>query len=155
MKIDEAHPLNQGVLGYIVRAKRQRSAPILAAWDSVPDPYMEQGSHPDVVERVWDVIGTSLPDDCRCLVYGTPALLHPGKGIILAFCNGTSYCLRLNAQLVEKAVASGAKTHQQWSTGGGMDSQGELGPDWVFGGWLADEIEWCRIVYNEIGALEI
>jgi len=30
-----------------------------------PDPYMNAGSHPECVERVWDDIGATLPEDCR------------------------------------------------------------------------------------------
>ena len=148
MFIDETHPLNRKVLEYLIREKRQSDAPILAAWDSVPKPYMEQGSHPDVVERVWDVLGASLPEDCRCLVYGNPALVHPKLGIILAFCNGTTYCIRLTEQLVEKALKAGAKTHQTWTYGGEMDTLRDLGADWVFGYWLAGEVEWCRVMYD-------
>jgi hypothetical protein len=134
-----------------MRAKRLGTAPLIAAWNSVPKPYMDQGSHPDVVERVWDIIGSSLLEDCRCLVYSTPALVHPKTGIILAFCNGTTYCLRLTGDLMEKALQSGAKTVQKWSSRRNMDAQHDLGSDWVFGCWLEDEIEWCQMVYKEMG----
>jgi hypothetical protein len=117
----------------------------------MPKAYMEQGSLPDIVERVWDVLGAPLPEDCRCLVYGTPALVHPKTGIILAFCNGTTYCIRLTEQLIEKALKAGAKIYQTWMYGGDMDTTRDLGEDWVFDFWLADEIEWCREVYDSNG----
>jgi hypothetical protein len=29
-----------------------------------------------------------------------------------------------------------------------MDIQHDLGDDWVFGGWRADELAWCRSLYE-------
>jgi hypothetical protein len=49
--------------------------PLLGTPGSVADVHLRQGSHPDVVQRVWDVLGAALPGPCRCLVLGTPALL--------------------------------------------------------------------------------
>lgn len=155
MYLNETHILNQKVLEYITRTKKKDNAPAMAAWNSVAKPYMEQGSHPDIVERVWDVLGTSLPEDCRCLVYGTPALVHPKTGIILAFCNGTTYCIRLTDALVQKALQAGAKTYQKWTSGGDMDTFRDLGSDWVFGWWLDGEINWCKEVYEKIAHLRI
>ncbi|MFC1817139.1 hypothetical protein ACFL0M_14660 [Thermodesulfobacteriota bacterium] len=43
--------------------------------DKHSDPYMEAGSHPEIVERVWDALGSSLPVDCRAIVYSAPALV--------------------------------------------------------------------------------
>jgi hypothetical protein len=151
MFVNETHTMNKKVLEYIIRVKKQGNAPAIAAWNSVDKPYMRQGSHPDVVERVWDIIGTSLPEDCRCLIYGTPALVHPIAGIILAFCNGTSYCVRLpKSLLIDDALKAGAKTYQKWSSGGDMDTLRDLGSDWVFGGWLEVEMSWYNELYKEL-----
>jgi hypothetical protein len=70
MNIDQKHALNKKVLKYIFRVKRQGNAPLIASPDSVAYAYMSQGSHPDIVERVWDVIGPSLPTDCLVLFTG-------------------------------------------------------------------------------------
>jgi hypothetical protein len=35
-----------------------------------------------------------------------------------------------------------------WSYGGDMDTRRDLGEDWIFGAWLADELSWCRRVYE-------
>ena len=153
MILDEQHDLNLRVIEYISKVKHRSSVVPLAAPDSVADPYMKEGSHPDVVERVWDVIGRSLPQDCRCLVYGTPALVHPHTGIIIAFCNGTTYCLRLPEQLIDEALKAGARTYTKWTGGGDMDTQRDLGADWVFGWWLDDELDWCRQAYEELGKI--
>jgi hypothetical protein len=150
MYLDEGHEMNKKVLEYIRTVKKQGDAVLVASWNDVVKPYTNQGSHPEVVERVWDVIGSSLPEDCRCLVYGTPALVHPKTGIILIFCNGTSYCVRLTVQLIKIALSAGAKTYQKWTYSGDMDTQRELGPYWIFGFWNKSEIKWCRKVYKEL-----
>lgn len=150
MIINTKNQLNKKVLQYLSRGKKPES-PLLASPDSVTDPYMQQGSHPDIVQRVWDEIGASLPMDCRCLIYGTPALIHPNSGVILAFCNGTQYNLRLIAADFRDAIAKGASTRIKWSNGKEMDSTTDLGDDWIFGAWSKDEIKWYHDSYEQLG----
>ena len=150
MKIDTASPMNQGVLKYLGREEKAGKA-VVATPGSVPDPYLCQGSHPDIVQRVWDDLGEVLPAKCRCLVYGTPALVHDRSGIVLAICNGTQYNLRLTAGDFREAIAKGAATRTRWSTGEEMDSLTVLGTGWIFGGWFADEKRWCSATYEEQG----
>jgi hypothetical protein len=149
MIVDLQHPMNHGVLKYH-RRRAKSHQPMLGVPDSVADAYMQQGSHPDIVQRVWDELGTVLPRECRCLIYGTPSLLHHHAGIIIAICNGTQYNLRLTPSDFEKAVVRGARTRTRWSSGEEMDSISELGPDWVFGGWFKEELEWCRDTYEKM-----
>jgi hypothetical protein len=139
------HSLNKRVVDYL--QTRNPSQPLFGAPDSVSDPYMSQGSHPDIVERVWKQIGSNLPLDCRCLVCGTPALVQPVSGILLAFCLGTTYCLRLPSELLEEAVKHGAKTSTKWSNGTVLDATKTFGPDWIFGAWN-EEVQWCRKTYE-------
>jgi hypothetical protein len=148
MIIDTATPANRGVLKYLSRGKKSQNT-VLAAPNSVPDPYMRQGSHPDIVQRVWDEVGASLPVDCRCLIYGTPALIHDRTGVVIAICNGTRYNLRLTADDFREAMAKGARTRTRWSNGEEMDSLAELGSDWIFGGWFTEEGQWCRDTYEQ------
>jgi len=142
--------LNKLVVDYFHR--REPSQPLFGAPDSARDPYMSQGSHPDVVERVWKKIGSTLPMDCRCLVCGTPALVQPVSGIILAFCLGTQYCLRLPPGFLEEALQRGAKTSTKWSNGKVLDATITFGPDWIFGAWK-EEAEWCRKTYDTYNEL--
>lgn len=79
MIVDIHHPMNRGVLEYLGRGAKSHQ-PLLGASDSVVDAYMQQGSHPDIVQRVWDELGTILPSECRCLILGTPSLLHSHAG---------------------------------------------------------------------------
>lgn len=84
MIIDNVSPMNQGVLEYLGRGAKAGHA-VVAAPGSVPDPYLCQGSHPDIVQRVWDDLGGALPAKCRCLVYGTPAIVHDRSGIVMRY----------------------------------------------------------------------
>ena len=150
MTIDTTSPLNAGVLHYLGRDEKARNA-LIAAPGSVRDAYLGQGNHPDIVQRVWDELGRGLPKECRCLVYGTPVLVHDRSGIVLAICNGTAYNQRLTADAFREAMAKGAKTQNRWSNGTEMDALTVLGPDWIFGGWLKDEDRWCRSTYEKHG----
>ena len=143
--LDANNPLNKLVVDYL--HARNPSQPLFAAHDSVPSPYINQGSHPDIVERVWKQIGSALPVDCRCLVCGTPALVQPASGILLAFCLGTVYCLRLPSELLEEALKHAAKTSTKWSNGTVLDATKIFGSDWIFGAWK-EEVEWCRKTYE-------
>jgi hypothetical protein len=147
MILDTVSSMNQGVLRYLGRGEK-REVPAIAAPGSVADPYLGQGSHPDIVQRVWDELGAVLPGACRCLVHGTPALVHDRTGIVIAVCNGTQYNLRLTEADFHSATARGAVTRIRWSTGEEMDSLAVLGVGWVFGGWFKEETEWCRDTYE-------
>jgi len=136
------------VLEYLRRGKGA-GIPPNAAPGSVTDPYVRQGSHPDIVQRVWDELGAGLPKKCRWLVYGTPSLVHDRSGIVIAICNGTQYNLRLIPEDFKEAISKGAKTRNLWSTGEEMDSLKEIGADWIFGGWFKDELDWCRNTYEK------
>ena len=148
MIIDTVTPANRGVLKYLGRGKKSQRS-VVASPNSVTDPYMGQGSHPDIVQRVLDELGASLPVVCRCLIYGTPALIHDRSGVVIAICNGTQYNLRLTAGDFRDAIAKGASTRTRWSNGEEMDSLAELGSDWIFGGWFTEEGQWCRDTYEQ------
>lgn len=144
--VDEEHPANAGVLRYL--GKRGTDKPLSATPDSARDPYMGLGSHPDIVTRVWDELGKALPADCRCIVRGSPALVHPKSGVVLALAIGTQYGLRLPQAEIEQAVKQGAKTITTWAGGRQTNIAEEFGPDWIFGGWFKDEPRWCQAVYT-------
>jgi hypothetical protein len=148
--MDISDPLNQKVLAYL--SPRYPDLPLtLLPQESERDPYMHLGSHPDIVERIWKGIGSKLESDCRLIVCGTPALVQPETGIILAFALGTQYCLHIPNPLMGTALAAGAKTTTKWSNGLVTDAAKKFGEDWIFGAWLEEEIEWCREAYRVFG----
>jgi len=117
-------------------------------WNSGPEPYMNSGSHPDIVERLWKQIGAALPEDCRCRVGRTPALAHPRTRLVFGLTMGTQYALRLPPALVKAAIDAGAKTTTVWGLKRHFDLSAALGAEWVFGAWLKQELEWCRRAYD-------
>jgi len=135
------HPANAGVIRSLCDAGR---APTVKLGSEVADPYYEAGAHPDIVERVWDELGRGLPPESRRLLRGTPVLVDVGTGLVLAVCMGTSYALRVPLDAVGQAVAAGSETVHRYGEGTVIDLHATFGPDWVFGGWLAQEPEWIR-----------
>ena len=150
MRLDDAHPMNTRVLRHLsARARSGAGAGPLTPPGDHPDPYMGAGSHPDIVERVWDVLGSSLPVDCRALVHGTPALVHPMQGVVLAVCYGTRYAIRVPADALQAALDAGCATEHEWAGGGRMRIDEELGAGWVFGCWAESEKRWLAQAYRE------
>jgi len=158
--LDESHPENVKVLYALKEAAtslRERVGSLIhkkkpgtfATWDSIKNPYMNSGIHPDVVDRIWDQLGFPLPQDCRCLLFGTPALVHPKTGVIIAACYRGECCLRL-----PKSAAPGARRQvvRQLSSGIELNIQTELGEQWVFTAWGPGEIDAIQETYQELSA---
>jgi hypothetical protein len=149
MRVNQNHPANYPVL--LSLCGRRRRTPKTTARQDLRNPdhaYLHAGSHPDVVQHVWDTLGAALPADGCCTVGGCPVLLQPSSGVILAVCYGTTYALRVPIEAVGKAAAAGCVQRCAWSAGPATDLRKEFGPDWVFGRCLRREISWCRAVYE-------
>src|SRR6478735_9265587 len=103
---------NEGVFRFLgSRAGAEQSQPsTIAADDPKRDYYWEAGAHPEIVARLWDQLGRNLPATSRALVFGTPALIHQGSGIVLAFALGTEYALRFPRRVSEGGRSSGLRT---------------------------------------------
>lgn len=142
MHLDEFHPLNQK----LVSRKKRPGIPPIGPPHGHPDPYLQLGSHPDIVQRVWDDLGGALPADGRAIVYGTPALVDPRSGVVLAMAYGTAYVIRVPESLLEAAYKAGCQAERSWTTGGTTRIADEYGHGWVFGAWVQAEAEWLRAV---------
>lgn len=149
-ELDLGHPENRGVLAYLGRGERAR-API-ARPSSVPDAYQGCGCHPDVVERVWDGLGRALPRASRALVFGTPALVHVGSGVVLAVGLGTSYALRLPAAALSEPASATLECARTFRTAGQHLDLAPWGPRWRFGAYLAREPAWVGEATLELDA---
>lgn len=123
-------------------------APVLLPWNGLPDPYLQCGCHPEVVGRLWKQIGAALPADCRSLVYGNPALVHPASGVILAVGSGATYILRIPDWLISEVIGAGAKTNMKFGAGQEINLQQFLGDGWVWGDFSTAEISWCKSAYQ-------
>lgn len=149
--------LNTGVLEYLgkreVRGTDQPEVSMPA--DAGKDYYWESGAHPEIVQRLWDDLGARLPGDARALVLGTPALVHPASGVVLAFALGTEYALRLPPSISGEQLPPGVRTVAAWTGGGTTDIQKECGRDWILGSYSGEEGDWCERSFLEFsGALD-
>ena len=153
--IDFTHLANSGVLAYLGDPGRlARSVSVARARpeclpSDVADPYMTLGTHPDLVDRLWNELGRALPVDCRVIVYGTPALARPDTGVILGFACGTQmYTLRFDDAGASAARAAGAETvyrypaHPALGIAEVVIDLRTFGSQWVFGRWHQSEPEW-------------
>jgi hypothetical protein len=142
-------PDNRGLLDYLTAAGRDPRL-VTAPGEGLRDPYLEAGSHPDVVARVWEELGAELPPEARCLVLGTPALVRAATGTVLAVALGTTYALRVPASRWDEALALGVRQVHLYTAGAVTLDVGErFGPDWVFGLWVEAEAEWCKESYGD------
>jgi hypothetical protein len=140
-RVDPHHPANVTLLR-TMRAGNPDAKPIRTP-DEVPDPYFECGAHPDIVEHVWERIGTRLPKEARCLLFGTPALVQPTSGVVLVICMGTAYFLRVPSARRGDALAAGSLQSIGWNPHDVRDLEKDYGEDWFVGGSEGDEVTWC------------
>lgn len=141
---------NTGALRYLAHGRLAEEAafgPPPADLDS-----RHLGTHPKVVDRLWEELNQALPVDARWLVFDGPALVHPG-GAILAAAMGTQYALRLLPDGRAAAIAAGAEVvHSFRTVGTTLELPATFGPDWVFGLWDDREPDWLRASYDAIGS---
>lgn len=141
-------PANAGVLRYLGRNAAVDGRPPSQAPGEVEQPYLRLGTHPELVERLWDKLGGALPEDCRWVAHGWPVLIHPTSGVIFGFAGGThAYALRLPAAERAQALAAGAATVHHYPASRALDLA-DVGPEWVLGRWYADEPAWCLAAYH-------
>jgi hypothetical protein len=150
--VDFSSLLNLGVLEYLRSSRPKRKAELESASPaSVKNPLSKTGTHPEIGVRLWEELAASLPVDCRWIVCGTPALVHPQTGVLFGVCIGMAYCLRLTDADMERALQAGASTQTKFSDGRTLDLASHFGPGWVFGSWQQAELEWCRDEYEALG----
>jgi DNA transformation protein and related proteins len=145
-------PRNAGIVRHFEGRNELTFPPCMLPVECPRDPYWNLGSHPDIVEHLWDELSSALPSDCRSIVFGTPALVAPTSGIVLAHAFGTKYVLRLAPESMNEALGGGAETSVTWAGGQVTDLCREYGDDWIFGGWLEREPAWLLEVYNLVEA---
>ncbi len=151
------HPSNRGVLTYLTDPTRLARS-VSPAKDrpeclpaDVKDPYLTLGTHPDLVSRLWDDLGGSLPTDCRVIAYGMPALVRPDSGVIIGVAGGTQmYALRLDRDGAAEARAAGLESVYRYPPVPNIrpyelivDAR-TFGDTWVFGRWHVQEPTWLR-----------
>jgi hypothetical protein len=139
-------PENAGVLDYLGRGRGLQDLPVGQPSEEVDRWHL--GTHPDVVERLWDALDAALPQSGRCVIFGGPALVNPVSGIVLAVGIGTQYALRLLPGDLALAIDAGAEiVHVFQTSGGRLDLAATFGPGWAFGRFDARETDWLAATY--------
>ena len=144
--VDPDHIDNYGPL----HQRHRPGPPVVEPADAVDTnvAYWQSGTHPDIVDRVWDRLGRELCPASRCRINGNPCLVHPWIGVILAVCYGTSYALRVPPEHAAAIPPDGRERVIVFSVGGPRDIQRQFGPDWLFGTFAANEINLLREVFD-------
>ncbi len=148
------HATNSRVVTYL-GAQSQKSG---SKWtdnpscspESIEQPYLRLGAHPNLVTRLWNNYAAELPAQCNWVVYGTPVLVNPGSSVIFACALGTSYALRLPKDAQSEALELGLGTVHRYSNGEVLDLE-DLGDGWVFGRALSEEQRWCLKAFERAG----
>jgi hypothetical protein len=142
-------PENAGVLAYLGPGRGLAHLPVGQAPDAAERWHL--GTHPDVVERLWDVLDAALPERGSCLIYGGPALVQPASGVVLAVGIGTEYAVRLLPGDRASAIEAGAEVVHTFRTSGGtLDLSVAFGPDWVFGRFDDREPAWLAAAWQSL-----
>jgi hypothetical protein len=148
MSLVAGRPENAGPLQYLGHGQ----SPAEAAFGP-PPPDVDRfhlGTHPDIVDRLWDTLNEALPADSRWLVFDGPSLVHPTSGVILAAGIGTQYALRLRPEDAASAVAAGAElVHRFRTVGTTLDLPATFGAGWVFGRFDEREADWLLAAYRQ------
>jgi hypothetical protein len=119
----------------------RRPPPPSQSLASVANALYGLGTHPDLIERLW-ALNAALPTDCRWVVHGYPALVHPESGVVFAAAMGTlGYALRLPNASPDDADRPGAEAAKmpEWK----WSSLVLANPEWRFGRWRSEEPGWC------------
>ena len=154
--VNFGHPANRGLIAYLSAEGRQKAdTRAQASPDDIADPYYDLGTHPDIVERLWNDLGGMLPKNCKWVLYGAPVLVHDASGVVFGFAGGSlTYALRLPPAERALAIAAGAETIHHYPAYAELNIAASkldltrFGPDWVFGRWLKGEEEWCRAAFD-------
>jgi len=142
------HPANAALVRYFEPRFERRKLAVVCRPEDVKDPYYALGTHPDLVERLWDELGKALVVDCRAVFYGNPALIHPTSGVVFGFAGGThTYGLRLPETERGEALRAGATRIMTYPRSPALDVA-QFGEEWVLCRWFAQEEAWCRAAFE-------
>jgi hypothetical protein len=126
--------------------------PVSQSLSEVADPRYGLSTHPDIVEIMWK-LDDELPQRCRWVFWGRPALVHPETGVVFSVGFGTiGHLMRLPPQVLEAAAPQRARTVVSGNPGQTFDIS-PAGPEWRFVSLHAREAQWCRAAYEFAGIL--
>lgn len=147
--VDLHHPANAAVLRRLARHAKG-AAPDVAP-EEVAD-HFSLGTHPDLLYDFWNELTAGIADaeQCRRIVYGSPALVSPVSGVIFGFVGGAhTIAFRLPPGERDAALAAGGarvlhfRAYPSLGIAASTDDITELGEAWVFCN-AGDKKRWCR-----------
>lgn len=147
---------NKGVINFLSTNTGRSSAPLAETPAKFDRPWYEGlGTHPELIERLWEEITTDLPKNCKWIVYARPILVHPGTGVIFGFAVGAyKYALWLPPQEYEAAAEIGLSSIYTDSRKTVIDLK-EIGAGWIFGNFKEEERGWCVKAYEAVGMVSL
>jgi preprotein translocase subunit Sss1 len=134
----------------LARRPSRPDPPLSQSLNEVADPWFGLGTHPDIIEALWK-LDDALPQRCRWVLWGRPALVHPDTGIVFAVGFGTiGFVLRLTADILRGADPKRASVIKRGNPGQTYDIA-SAGPEWRFIALAPSAIEWCGAAYDFAG----
>lgn len=140
------------LLATIEKEPKKPDPPLSQPLETVADPVNGLGTHPDIVFHMWRLDAT-LPQRCRYVFFGGPALVHPETGVVFAVGYGTmGYVMRLPPGVLAAARPEQAKTVSNFGPHLPSFDISAAGPEWRFVWAGEDEKAWARAAYGFAGA---
>ncbi|NVO13390.1 MAG: hypothetical protein HXX10_05075 [Rhodoplanes sp.] len=140
----------QRVMAQIAAGPIKPPSPLSQPLAEVADPYYGLGTHPDIIDVMWR-LDASLPQSCRWVFWGGPALVHPDTGIVFVVGYGTiGFVMRLPPAVLAEASAEQAPVTVPGTGKQVFDISG-AGPEWRFIRSEATGQKWCRAAYDFAG----
>jgi hypothetical protein len=144
---------NQSILDYL---KADRGGVPSEAPDMVDT--WSLGTHPDLVEYLWQTLTAKLPRACAWVAHRAPVLVHPDSGIIFGYAQGTgTLALRLPDPERDAAFAVAgygkAMRYDFAISPAEILYAKDLGPAWAFvHAFMEPAAEtWCLRAYQHAG----
>ena len=128
----------------------RRDPPVSQSLGEVADPVYGLGTRPDIIEIMWK-LDDALPQRCRWVFWGRPALVHPDTGVVFAVGMGTiGHVIRLPPPVLEAADPRYVRTIVSGNPGQTFDIS-PAGPEWRFVSACPQEAQWCGAAYEFAG----
>ena len=136
-----------------IESKPRPSPPLSQPVEQAPHPWFGLGTHPDIIAPLWK-LDDLLPQRCRWLLWGFPALVRPDSRVVFAAARGTfGIFLRLPLELLagEERALSPVKAG---NLDGAAHDIGSAGPEWRFLHSTASLTHYGMIAYRHAGPIK-
>lgn len=142
------NPVNQGILDCLQYLGRNWRGPLSCHPSEAHDPYYHLGTHPDLVEKLWDKLTVEIPMDSTWVLHSRPVLVHPETSVIFAFATGThTYAFRVPESQRDEEIAAQLKQQYRYPDGRILDLT-QYDSDWIFAGLMAREERLCLTAFQ-------